>query len=149
MQIQSSKPRPMLRFDQLGASHGTDDQIRRTGLGLSDELKSQLKGLDLTRVRPSQFDPIAVHLYKAGKLSEDVAGKLILFRSPSARTLADDRPFNLIEATDNMARVIRSLSPMSRAASHREGYEGAAYSAKGLATFVKALRAGMLLDEHA
>lgn len=149
MTIRQPAPLPMLRLDQLGTSRGTNDHIKRSIQGMSPELVAGIKQLDLARVRPSELNPIAVRLLDEGKLTEDVVINVLLFRSPSARTLADDRPFDLIKEAEDIARVVRAASPMSRAASQRAGYEAAVYSAKGLATLIRALQAGVLFDAHA
>jgi len=149
MQIRPPKPLPMLRLDQLGALHGTTDQVKRTGLGMSDDTKVALKRLDLTRIRPSEFNAIAVRLREEGKLTEDVVSNLILFRASGWRSMADDRPFDLIKEAEDMARIVRSASPMSQIASQRIGLEGALYSAKGLAKFIKTYQIGAGFDGHA
>lgn len=143
------KPLPSLRLDQLGASRGTDDQVKRTRQGMSGGAAQALAQLDLTKVRPSQLDPLAVQLMEEGKLTEEVASELILFRNSGARNLADDRPFNLIEAAERASRVVGSMSPMHSAAKYRSAYDGALYGAKGMLTLINTLRTGKAIDVRA
>lgn len=149
MQIRPPKALPMLRLDQLGNLHGTTDQVKRTGLGMSDDVIAVVKHLDLTRIRPSEFNAIAVRLLEEGKLTEDVASNLILFRASGWRSMADDRPFDLIKEAEEMARIVRSASPMSPVASQRAGLEGALYSAKGLAKFINTYQKGAGFEARA
>ncbi|KJV35325.1 hypothetical protein [Luteibacter yeojuensis] len=149
MYIPPKRPLPLLRIDQLGSSHGTDDQVRRTVRGISGPLKNDVGKLDLTNVRPSELNPIAARLCEEGKITEDVASKLMLLRAPGARGLTDNRPFNLIEATKRVARMVGALSPMHAAAGQQGGYTSALYCAKGLTTVINALKTGTNFDAEA
>lgn len=146
MRVEKPKPLPQLRLDQLGSSRGTSDQLRRTAQGMSGDTKDALKGVDLTRVRPTQLGPIVVRLLDEKKLTEDAAACIMVLRDRYPNKLYDDKPFNLIERIESVARAAQGLGSRYPPGNQAQLYREAVYTAKGLQQIVKGLRSGKLLD---
>jgi hypothetical protein len=146
MRVRTPRPLPQLRLDQLGASHGTKDQIRRTVLGMSQETQNTLKGLDLTKVKPHQLGPVVVQLKREGKLTDDMASRIIHLRDKYPNKLDDDKPINLVQRMESVAKASVALGSRYAPGDQAQRYEEALYCVKGLQKVSEAIRSGQLLD---
>lgn len=138
--------RPVRRLDRLVPPGRSESQIRSDLMGMSRTAKDELRKLDLTYVKPSQLGRLVVQLRNEGKLSEDMASKMLALRSSRTSAKPDDRPFNAIQALEAIHERVRSQSGSAGMSRQGVAYQSAVFAAKGLDTLSTALRGGARLN---
>lgn len=140
-------PAPTLR--DLGSGPRGKKDATRTAEGMSDNLQSMLRKLDLTKIRPSQLVRVATRLYEEGKISEDTASEFLLARRPRADKLSDDLPFNLIDAMQQGFKRSGSVTGRYPSSDTGHWYAEAGTAARGLGEVIAYLRKHPRVDVHA
>ncbi|MDQ0009009.1 hypothetical protein J2T07_001186 [Luteibacter jiangsuensis] len=140
-------PAPTLR--DLGSGPRGKKDATRTTEGMSGDLRSMLRNLDLTKVRPSQLARVATRLFDEGKISEDTASEFLLARRPRADKLSDDLPFNLIDAMQEGLKRSGAITGRYPSAESGRWYAEAGAAARGLTEVIAYLRKHPRIDVHA